>query len=293
MARHPVLSILFGAATAVGLLALTEGTLALLGVPDPGLYEGDMAYLWVLRPHLDREVEGPAGPFRVRTNDLGLRGDPPPSGGPWTLALGCSTTFGWGVEVEEAWPAVLASLGDGPVVNGGQPGWSTEQALRGADRWLKLGPTRVILAYGVRDQDPAPRPDREVMPMPWTQRTHLFRLLHRVQGAVPAGDTFRVPPDRFGENLRELVGRVRAQRAEPVLLAFPRVEPREDWIRAMEGVGEPVLQPQLASTAFFSNDPIHLTPEGHRALAQALRGATAPTDPPPPPPAGPPGGSGP
>ena len=89
---------LLGAGLAVAVLLGVEGGLRLIGQPDPGLYMGDPAWVWTLRPGLDREVPGPAGPFRVQTNALGLRGDAPPSSGPWVLALGCSTTFGWGVE---------------------------------------------------------------------------------------------------------------------------------------------------------------------------------------------------
>lgn len=276
-----------GALVAVLFLLACEGGLRLIGVPDPGLYAGDPAWLWTLRPGLDRAVPGPDGPFRVRTNAQGLRGPPPPAEGPWTLVLGCSTSFGWGVAEEEAWPARLAaSLGE-PVVNGGVPGWSTEQAVRGAGDWLAAGPSRVILAYGVRDAWPAPRPDAAAHRTHPVLLSNLGRLLGGAlrreapagPGAAPPAETgmWRVDPASFADNTRQLVAR--AAPAEVVLLWFPQQTPRTDWRRALEDVG-PVLAPALPASAFFADDPVHLTAEGHAALADAvaaaLSGAAAP-----------------
>lgn len=271
----PLKAALGAGITAVLLLGLEAG-LRVAGVPDPGLYQGDPAWLWTLRPGLDRELPGPDGTFRVRTNALGLRGVAPPVDGPWTLVLGCSTTFGWGVEDGEAWPARLGTMVDTPVVNGGVPGWSTVQAVRGAGAWLDLAPTRVILAYGVRDAWPAPRGDAAARQTHPLLLSHLGRALrgfsHPRADAASAGrpaetGISRVPPADFARNTRALVER--AGDAEVVLLWFPQAEPRTDWRAALEGVGR-VIAPELPQSAYFASDAVHLTAEGHALLADAV-----------------------
>jgi hypothetical protein len=265
-----------GGVVGLAFLGAVEAALWAVDVPDSGLYKGDPATLWFLRPGLDRVVTGPDGSFRVRTNSLGLRGQAPPETGPWTLILGCSTTFGWGVEDEVAWPAQLGGLLMEPVVNGGVPGWSTEQAVRGAAQWLSLGPTRVVLAYGVRDAWPAARSDRQARPTPRLLRTHLGRLLVSLRDGAPVpgraatGDSHRVAPQDFADNTREIISL--AGDAEVSLLWFPQREERVAWREALATVG-PVLWPKLPASDFFEDDPVHLNPQGNTALAQWLAAA--------------------
>ena len=267
---------LLGGLVALAVLGSVELGLVIADIPARGLYDGDPASVWWLRPGLDEEVSGPepGTSFGVRTNELGLRGATPPEEGPWTLALGCSTTFGWGVEVHQAWPALLGEALGQPVINGGQPGWSTHQALAAAGRWLDLGPSRVILAYIVRDAQVGSRPDHLARPSPWIQRTQVARgllgLLVRGGVARPSTGGPRVPPDRFADNLRALVGL--AGDAEVLLLAFPQPEPSEPHLQAMAGVGPPVAAPRLPRDDFFPSDPIHLTARGHQVLAETLAG---------------------
>jgi len=273
-----LLRALGGAVVAFAVLGGMELGLRMIGVPDPGLYAGDPSSLWWLRSNLDTLRVGPepGSSFGVRTNSLGLRGPLPPPEGPWTLALGCSTTFGWGVEEHEAWPAVLAGLLDEEVVNGGQPGWSSHQAVAVAPRWLELGPSRVILSFIVRDAQPASRPDHEAVSASWIWRSQLGRgmqalLLAGAGPARPASGGPRVPPERFAENLRTLVRE--AGDAEVVLLAFPQLRPSQPHLEAMERVGPPVLTPQLSAADFFPSDPVHLDADGHRRLAEEVASA--------------------
>ena len=256
------------------LLALVEGSLRVLGVPDPGLYEGDLNTSWWLRANLDVEISGPEQSFQLTTNDLGLRGALPPTEGDWTLVLGCSTTLGWGVDGNDAWPAQLALLLDEPVINGGQPGWSTHQAVSYADTWLSLEPSRVILAYGVRDAQAAPRPDSSATPTPWWRKASLTRLIQgtRTGGAPPAdqfGDpeTARVPPDQYRENLKELIEL--SGEAEIILLAFPQTTSLAPWVEVQRELGTS-LEPTLSRDAFFESDPVHLNVAGHTQLAEWL-----------------------
>ncbi len=216
-------------------------------------------------------MEGPDGEFSVRTNELGMRGRLPPDAGPWTLALGCSTTFGWGVEAEQAWPAVLAERLGEPVINGGVPGWSTLQARRALPRLAALGADRVILGFVVRDAQAAPRSDAQARPTPAlldTQIGRLFGLLRVSEGGgdetAREGGTTRVPVPEYAENLRALVAGLAP--AEVLLLAFPQPEPATEWVEAM-GQVRPALVPTLPRDAFFASDPIHLTIDGNRLLA--------------------------
>lgn len=270
-----------GALVAVALLALAEGLLRLLDQP-PSLYEGDPASFWALRPGLDLDVPHDGAAFHVTTNPLGLRGELPPDAGPWTLALGCSTTFGWGVEDDEAWPAALGALIDEPVINGGVPGWSTAQAVRGAQRWVDLKPRRIILAFGVRDAWPADRPDAEVRPTPWPLRTRLASLMRPGRSQTELGrpgqdpSHSRVPPQEFAANLRALV--TLAGDAEVWLLVMPLPWPDAlgPWVEAMGALDAPVLAPMLPEGEhFFAGDPVHLNAEGHRTLAEALEASLA------------------
>ena len=107
--RFPIISRIFlSAAITAGTLGLAEW--ALSDNDWSALYAGDPGGMWWLKGDLDL----PAVPhieegthFAVKTNAIGLRDGLMPVASPWVLALGCSTTFGWGVEAEEAWPAVL------------------------------------------------------------------------------------------------------------------------------------------------------------------------------------------
>ena len=100
--RSPFLSrMLLSAAVTVGVFGMIEVGLGFWGGEWSELYRGSPHSYWELRPNLDLDEvphleEGTT--FSVRTNDMGLRDGPTPTESPWVLALGCSTTFGWGVD---------------------------------------------------------------------------------------------------------------------------------------------------------------------------------------------------
>lgn len=278
--RLPFLALLLSSALTLACLGLLEGALALLDLPPQGLLEGDPGYLWWLRPGIEHEQPFPqeGRTFRVHINPHGWRGRPLPETGAFTLALGCSTTFGWGVEDGETWPAQLELLLNEPVVNGGIPGFSTHQAVLGLERLGQLRAARVILAYLVRDSQQAPRPDRASRPSPWLFQTRLLRLLLQVRGALEESATpgrlwpdepsqARVPPAELTANLIRL--KAAWPNAEVLLLAFPQLEPPRPWIEAMRKAGR-TLEPTLERDAFFPHDPVHLTAAGHRALAEQV-----------------------
>jgi len=269
---------MLSAGITLGLLVGIEGLLRVAGVPDPGLYDGDPAWYWTLRPDLDREVPFPeeGTTFTVRTSADGYRDGPLPGASPWVAALGCSTTFGWGVGADEAWPARLEAALGVPVHNGGVPGHSTAQGLRELARILEAGPTVTILAYVVRDAQLAGRRDSAARPTPPLARTHLARLLQGLfsgdggPSAVGVGVP-RVSPPEYRENLDRMVGAARGTGAEPLVLVFPMQRPAVAHVAALEGLDAPVLEPVLDASSFFPSDPIHLTAGGHEVLAGALR----------------------
>lgn len=278
-----------GLSTSLVLLGVVEGALWAADVPDPGLYDGDLSTVWWLRPDLQttqRLVEEDLT-FSITTNALGLRGAMPPQDEPWTLALGCSTTFGWGVSAEQAWPEQLAQLTGQTIINGGTPGWSTHQARLGAQRWLALEPDRVILSYIVRDAQPSSRQDAASQPTPWILRTHIARLLQSRLSPSTGPTTglgtlpeVRVPPEAYRDNLAALVEQ--AGSAEVVLLAFPQQEPAAAWRSVLASMPQTVLTPELEPASFFAHDPIHLNAAGHQALARLLAADPAVQSTPPP-----------
>jgi lysophospholipase L1-like esterase len=86
-----------------------------------------------------------------------------------------------------------------------------------------------------------------------------------------------VSEQELAENLRAMVSQVRAAGAEPVVLWFPQpgAAPSAAEVAQVEAAleGLPVLTPSLARELFFDQDPIHLNPAGHQALATWIDGA--------------------
>jgi lysophospholipase L1-like esterase len=259
-----------------------EGMLRLLNVPDPGLFDGDPAFLWTLRPNLDREMPFPemGGSFSVRTSADGYRDESMPQDTLWIAAMGCSTTFGWGVAEHQAWPAVLEQVLGVPVLNGGVPGYSTHQALRTIGPVLAAEPALVIYSYLVRDAQLGARADKRARRTPWLGRTHLVRLLTRAlsgrdpaskaAGGTVAGGVPRVDARDYASNLRQLVERTRTVGSEAMVLVFPMQERPLDHLLSLEQVDVAQVAPRLPNSAFFAGDPLHLTPDGHRLLVQAI-----------------------
>ena len=127
--------------------------------------EPDLPY--VLRPGFDAVVRH--GPYRVhvRTNALGLRGPEvaarPAPGVHRILVLGDSATFGEGLAVEEAFPALLEreltqrTDGRWEVLNAGIEGYNTVAELAWLrTRGLALGPRTVVVAFNLNDIDDPP-----------------------------------------------------------------------------------------------------------------------------------------
>lgn len=241
----------------------------MFNIPQKGIYQGDPATLWTVRPHLDQNISNPPYPFHVRTDEHGLRGTA--HRGDW-LALGCSTTFGWGVKEDEAWPAQLSKTIGIPIINGGVPGWSTHQAKQKVGDWNVFEPPVVLVSYIVRDAQPAQQPDWTAKPSPLWTRLQLFRWMTQAltpkQEKMNMGETNRVPVDEYQKNLRLI--QAAFPNAEVLFFAFPQQKPAQLWVDTLKLF--PILSlPKAPEDWFFEEDAIHLNPKGHRQLAQALR----------------------
>ena len=261
-----------GAVVALFSLLLVEGILALLGLPR-SIYTGDPAKVWWVDSDLTERVQHieEQSSFELRTDSHGFRGDGPPEGKEWWLALGCSTTFGWGVSEEETWVMLLSKQLGIPIVNGGVPGWSTEQAREGLKRWAHLSPALVLISYGVRDAQLASLEDRASQGTPWLLQRRLLRLMMGVlkpkASVASQGTVARVSPDRYGENLSAI--ELLWPQAKVVYFSFPQQDKHVLYEAEMEARAAIKLE-QPAPDLFFSSDPIHLQPEGHRWLAEQL-----------------------
>jgi lysophospholipase L1-like esterase len=108
------------------------------------LLHGDPHLLWRLAPG-DREEHGQ----RVHINAAGFRDrERGPAEGPRLLALGDSSVYGFGVSDAAVFTARLEGMLDGVgVINGGVPGYSTEQALNRLSReGLAMEPDVLLVA---------------------------------------------------------------------------------------------------------------------------------------------------
>ena len=272
--RFPIISRIFlSAAITAGTLGLAEW--ALSDNDWSALYAGDPGGMWWLKGDLDL----PAVPhieegthFAVKTNAIGLRDGLMPVASPWVLALGCSTTFGWGVEAEEAWPAVLEQELGVPVVNGGIPGHSTEQGLVIAPKLLVHKPDVVIFGWGLRDAQRTTVADADRRPASFPRNTALYKTLRRKlqPPIVTKGTVSRVAKDRFESNLRQLVTLAEESGAEVLLLDMTERSDSPSHGDVLRRIGPPVVQPKLPTSMVFSADPIHLNARGNEALARML-----------------------
>lgn len=144
--------------------------------------------LYELAPNVEADTER----GRVRTNSLGLRDrERQLQAAPGTVrlaVLGDSFTFGFGVEAEEAYPAVLERLlieEIGPrfeVLNFGVGGYSTRDELVVlAHKVRPFKPRLVLVGYVLNDPeiDPVQPLSAYFAPVEWWQRFHLTRLIAR------------------------------------------------------------------------------------------------------------------
>lgn len=148
-----------------------------------------------LVPNGVKPVQG----FPAKINSVGMRcHEPLPAGAPGAYriaAVGDSVTFGYGVDQQSAWPAVLeeelngkpwdaANPGRFEVLNFGVPGYNTVQEAAVVHyKVMPLRPRLIILAYVLNDPDILHETplNRVFTPARWWQHFHVLRMMAKAE----------------------------------------------------------------------------------------------------------------
>ncbi len=225
----------------------------------------------------------------VQTNNLGLRDrDLEDDGATRILALGDSCTWGWGVEQDATYPAVLERLlnarGGGRryrVVNAGTPGLTSYHGLVYLrERGLALHPSIVIIGYYFNDAfldgDVEDRltAQRRVLPLLrlseyLSNHSRLWTTVQNLTRRPPTPDkTPRVIPEKFERNLRQMITLARQNGVAPVILNLVGV-PASPYYVIMDSIAREFGVP----TVVYQGprlDIVHPTRDGDDILAHAL-----------------------
>ena len=268
-------------------------------------------------------IPGPSKAFGVRSGTVvgpeGTRAPPPvekPDRGLRLLTLGDSTIYGVLVRDPDVFSTVAAGrlaqqLGR-PVdaVNGGVPGYSSEQARRLYEHRLRpYQPDVVVIATQWSDSQLGPMPDamrfpeRGVAVRKFLQNSALVRFVGGLlNGWVPGQDvgwqlqrdpgTRRVPLSAYRDNLRRIAALATDQGARPVFLLLPSDRdqrrqplepPRPAYRAAMQEVAAALGAPIIDGVAPFTGrsgrimaDDVHPSAQGHRLLGETLAAGLLP-----------------
>lgn len=242
-------------------------------------YRRDRELHYRLKPGLDAPTVNTLSPpplidkmhWRVTSNADGFRGrtlEEAPEGAELVVCLGDSSTYGWGVEEKEAWPArlegYLAEDGRWAVVNLGHPGFTSFQGRVLLPRVAARRPAHVVISFGTNDASLAGLGDAELhrrdhsLPAraaALAEHLALYRGLQRVMLSFwkpGAGGTGRLVPRvgvaEYAANLRALVAGVREAGGRPVLLLIGR--PR-GYAEAMARVAAETATPFVAAQSIL------------------------------------------
>lgn len=210
-----------GKALLIALLVLVAAEQAgrlVLVEPQPRLYLDDPVRAWRLRPG---DWIDAGGRNQVHVNSLGLRGGEPGEGRPRVLLLGDSRVYGMFLQDSQTLDrgleaALRRTCGPGvTVLNGGVPGYSTEQALEVlADVGPRLRPEVVVLFNCMGDQRKSLLNDRARLGPRW------LRLLRRQLWEASAVYRHLARPDRVGREMDALIDQGEVFRVPPEELAL-------------------------------------------------------------------------
>ncbi|MDP2317696.1 MAG: GDSL-type esterase/lipase family protein [Pseudomonadota bacterium] len=297
------------------LLGGGEGALRLAGWPkkDQGRSFTHTDVYWVEKGSLHLEPfphKETGGTFRVSTDANGLRAplhaEKKPDGVFRVMTLGCSTTFGWGVDDEQSWPArleaVLAEAGHPvEVINAGQPGHTSFQGLWLWDKALaRYEPDLVLFGYVVQDARMVAYSDHSQALLQQNGDFLKHNLLYqsrlytgllqawngvrmRQKEVAADGNVHRVPTDEYVANIREFETRAESVGAEFALFGFPleregyTASHRAVLRSAAEVLPAPYYDPQsdferwsASETLFFPQDRGHANAAGLDKIARGM-----------------------
>ena len=191
------------------------------------------------------EIEETRTHFLVSTNEHGLRTSvkiEDLSDQFKIMTLGCSTTYGWGVNDAESYPARLqhyineANIDNTLVINGGQPGYTSFQGLWLWEETLKLyKPDVVLIGFVVQDARQVAYTDKSQAILQrdnrflkdnFLYRSKVYLAMRNFIGSIQIqakedGQVYRVPPADYVDNLREFVAKIKEMGSTPVLFGYP------------------------------------------------------------------------
>ncbi len=315
MARAAARRVAFMATTLVLFTAGSEVALRLAGWPKKeGTKEFTHAQSYWVQPanqHLEPYTHKETGAtFRVSTDANGLRAPLHPqekSAGTFrVMTLGCSTTFGWGVNDDETFPAQLEKdlLADGhavEVINGGQPGFTSFQGLWLWEKVLATyKPDLVLFGYIVQDARSVAYSDASQAVLQGNQdflkqnilyNLRLYVFLrnaidgYRVQAKDKPGEggVYRISPEEYVENIRAFKQKIDDVGGKMMLFGYPLE--REGYTgthrRILHAAGEklevPVYDPQpefeqytAQESLYFPQDRGHANAAGNAKIAQGV-----------------------
>ncbi len=282
--------------------------------PDPNFAHKDV--YWVQDSHQDEVAVAhreTGGLFTVTTDESGLRAPIHPKTKPGDvtriMTMGCSTTFGWGVDDSESYPARLEAMlkeeghRKAEVINAGQPGYTSFQG-----RWLwetvarDYQPDVVLLGFIVQDARKAQYSDlsqalqqgsSEFLKHNLLYKWRLYLLLKsmkdddviRTKERDEDGDegVYRVSGQQYLDNLRALRADIEGTGATVVHFGYPleRVGYTKDhrnWLRIeAEQSGLLHFDPSAEIEAltrrqelYFPTDKGHANAAGNDAIARSV-----------------------
>ncbi len=299
----------------MGLLVGGEVALRAVGWPkvDARQFTHGNVY-WVEDPGQHAEMhphKETGGAFRVTTDPNGLRApihpEEKPAGVTRVMTLGCSTTFGWGVDDADSYPARLEALfaeagKNVEVINGAQPGYTSFQGLWLWDRALsRYAPDVVVFGYIVQDarkvsftdtSQAALQANADFLKSNLLYHLRLYMGLRalvdgwRIQAKEQTGQdggVYRVPPAEYVANLRDFHARIQKVGAKTVLFGFPlerdgyTAEHRRILHAAAAELAVPVYDPQpefevatASETLYFPQDRGHANAAGLDRIARGM-----------------------
>ena len=310
------------AVIAVGLFfGASEVSLRALDLPemDEGAQFAHASVYWQYTAGLDQDptfhrelnVE-----FPISTDQNGLR--PPfhdvdkPDGTFRIMTMGCSTTFGWGVDDASTYPYQLEQIlrdnghAQVEVINGGQPGYTTFQGMWLWDKVLAdYEPDLVLLGFIVQDSRKAAYSDlsqalmqgeADFLKSNVLYSWHTYLMMMEMTGKVrvrtkersqtePSDGVYRVSEQEYLDNLRSLRASIEAAGGQAAHMGYPLevVGYTEQHRRLLkleaQSAGLPHFDPSdtLAResgnrTLYFPQDRGHANADGNRLIAELVAG---------------------
>ncbi len=311
--------IAFALIAVVLFFGISELSLRALGIPemDAGAPFAHATVYWQYTPELvdeptsHRELNGA---FPVSSDENGLR--PPHHGVKKSpdvqriMAMGCSTTFGWGVDDESTYPYQLEQIlhdrgySKVEVINGGQPGYTTFQGLWLWDKVLKdYKPDLVLLGFIVQDARKAAYSDLSQALMQgeadflkanvlysWSTYLLMMEMTGKVRVRTkersqtePSDGVYRVGIEDYLDNLRALRAGIEAAGGQAAHMGYPLevvgyTETHRNVLSLeAQAAGIPHFDPSdtLAGESkkrdlYFPQDKGHANADGNRLVAELI-----------------------